>query len=70
MFDGTGAHWRWNGGTGDVEWRNYIRWVEGKNQFLFYTSPGCFNILPKRALNSDQLAELRDTLKQNVSVAK
>jgi len=70
LLDGTGAHWRWNGGTGDVEWRNYIRWVEGKNQFLFYTSPGCFNILPKRALNSDQLAELRDTLKQNVSVAK
>ena len=50
LLDSTGAHWRWNGGSSEVEWKNYIRSVEGKNQFLFYTSPACFNILPKRAL--------------------
>ena len=50
LLDSSGAHWRWNGGSSDVEWKNYIRSVEGKNQFLLYTSPACFNILPKRVL--------------------
>ncbi len=66
LLDATGAHWRWNGGTSDVEWRNYIKSVEGKNQFLFYTSPACFNILPKRALATEQLTEIRELLKQNI----
>ena len=47
-MDDAGVHWRWNGGSADVDWKNYIRTVEGKNLFLFYTSPACFNILPKR----------------------
>jgi hypothetical protein len=33
-LDHAGAHWRWNGGSSDVEWKNYIRMVEGRNQFL------------------------------------
>jgi hypothetical protein len=65
-LDASGAHWRWNGGSAEVEWRNYIRSVEGVNQILFYTSPSCFNILPKRALNPDQLVELRALLAQNI----
>jgi len=65
-LDGSGTHWRWNGGSSDIEWKNYIRSVEGKNQFLFYTSPACFNILPKRALAAEQLSELRGVLKQNI----
>ena len=69
-LDESGAHWKWNGGASDVEWKNYIRSVEGKNQILFYTSPACFNILPVRALNSDQLSELRALLAQNVSNRK
>lgn len=70
LLDASGAHWRWNGGTSDVEWRNYIQTAEGKNQFLFYTSPACFNILPKRALEPEQLNEIRELLKQNVSAPK
>jgi len=69
VLDSSGAHWRWNGGSADVEWRNYIRSVEGKNQILFYTSPACFNILPKRALAVEQLSELRELLKQNIQVS-
>lgn len=65
-LDSVGAHWKWNGGSADVEWRNYIRSVEGKNQILLYTSPTCFNILPKRAIPADQLSKLRELLKQNV----
>jgi YcxB-like protein len=70
ILDGAGAHWRWDGGSSDVEWRNYIRWVEGMNQILFYTSPACFNILPKRALTAEELLELRTLLQQNVQTCK
>jgi hypothetical protein len=65
-LDASGAHWRWNGGSSDVEWKNYIRSVEGKNQILFYTSPACFNILPKRTIGAEQLGELRSLLNQKV----
>jgi hypothetical protein len=69
-FDTDGVHWRWDGGSADVAWKNYIRWTEGNNQILFYTSPACFNIVPKRALDAAQLAELREMLKQNIQLAK
>ena len=69
-LDATGAHWRWNGGSGDVEWKNYIRSVEGPNHILFYTSPACFNIVPKRGLSAEQLANLRELLKQNIPSGK
>ena len=65
-LDSVGAHWKWSGGSADVEWPNYIRSAEGRNQILFYTSPTCFNILPKRAIPADQLSSLRELLKQNV----
>ena len=65
-LDASGAHWRWNGGTSNVEWKNYIRSIEGDNQILFYTSPACFNIIPKRALEGSRLDEIREILKQNV----
>ncbi len=70
VFDAAGTHWRWNGGSADVEWKNYIRWLEGKNQILFYTSPACFNILPKRAIAAEQLSELRSLLNQNIRPSK
>jgi hypothetical protein len=41
---------------------NYIRSVEGATQILFYTSPACFNILPKRALSPDQLTPMTDNI--------
>ncbi len=65
-----GVHWRWNGGSSDIEWKNYIRSVEGKNQILFYTSPACFNIIPKRAIATDQLNDLRELLNGNVQTLK
>jgi hypothetical protein len=59
LLDGTGVHWRWNGGSADIEWKNLIRFQETKNQFLLYTSPACFNIVPKRALTLDQMGAFR-----------
>lgn len=65
-----GASWKWSGGSSAIEWKNYIRFTEGRNHVLFYTSPACFNILPKRALNPDQLGELRALLEQNIRTEK
>lgn len=66
--DEAGVHWKWNGGSSDVEWKNYIRFVDGKKQILFYTSPACFNIVPKRALGAEELGSLRGLLEQHIRV--
>jgi hypothetical protein len=70
LLDAIGAHWRWNGGSSDIEWKNYIRYVEGNSQFLFYSSPACFNILPKRTLALGQLNDLRELLNQNIRIER
>lgn len=70
VMDESGAHWRWTGGSSDVDWKNYIRLAEGKNQILIYTSPACFNILPKRALAGEQLGEVRSLLSQKIQSRK
>ena len=70
VFDDIGAHWRWNGGSSDIEWKNYIRSVEGENQFLLYTSPACFNIIPKRAIGEARLNEIQGLLKQNIPAGR
>ncbi len=66
-LDHAGAHWSWNGGSSDIEWKNYVRMVEGNNQFLLYTSPACFNIIPKRALGPTQVDEVRSLLQSNIT---
>jgi len=66
LLDDTGVHWHWNGGSSDIAWKNYVRGLEGKTQFLLYTSPACFNIIPKRALTPEGLLELRALLKQYI----
>jgi hypothetical protein len=66
VLDATGAHWRWDGGSAEVEWKNYIQSLDSKGHFLLYTSPFCFNILPKRALTPDQVSEARALFAQNL----
>ncbi|HEX8814107.1 MAG TPA: YcxB family protein [Terriglobales bacterium] len=66
LLDAAGAHWRWNGGSSDIGWKNYIRTVEGKNHFLFYISPVNFIILPKRAFDEQQINELQSLLSQQI----
>jgi hypothetical protein len=43
-----GVTWKWDGGSADVEWKNFHRWQESKTQFILYASPMMFNMLPKR----------------------
>ena len=69
-LDDMGAHWKGTGGSSEVLWGNYIRFVEGKNHFLFYISPVFFNILPKRAIAAEQLDDVRALLSRHVQIAK
>lgn len=61
-----GVNWRWDGGSANIAWKNLIRSVEGKNLFLLYSSPACFNIIPKRALSAEQIIELRGLLADQI----
>jgi hypothetical protein len=62
-LDPAGIHWRWDSGSADIEWKNFIRALDSKNHVLFYSSPMSFNIVPKRALNEDQTVEFNALLK-------
>lgn len=66
VVDSTGVHWRWNGGSADIEWKNFIRRLECKTEFLLYTSPACFNMVPKRALTPEQQSEFTALLAQQI----
>jgi hypothetical protein len=66
LVDAVGVHWRWDGGSADVKWKNFIRGLESKTEILLYTSPLSFNIVPKRALTPGQLVEFRNLLVQNL----
>ena len=65
-LDDSGVHWRWEGGQADVQWTNFIRFLESKTVFLLYTSPACFNIVPKRALAPNETESLRGLLKEKL----
>ena len=65
-LDEHGIRSRWAGGSSDVEWKNYIRTVEGKDIVLLYFSPAYFNMIPKRAFTPEQWNELRELLKAKI----
>jgi len=67
-LDGSSIHWRWKGGQADVEWTNFIRFLESKNLFLLYTSPACFNIVPKRAFAPGETESFRGLLQEKLGV--
>jgi len=66
LLDATGVHVRWDGGSSDMEWKTFIRWLKCKSEVLLYSSPACFSMIPKRALDSAQLTELRAMLTHNI----
>jgi len=66
LFDSDEVKWQWDGGSSVVQWKTYIRWMESKNQILLCSSPVQCGIVPKRALNAEQLSELRTLLTQKV----
>lgn len=69
VVDAAGIHWQWNGGSADIEWKNFVRFQETKNQFLLYSSPVLFNVVPKRALTLDQVGAFRQLVTENLALA-
>lgn len=66
QVDAGGIQLRWSGGKSDFAWNNFIRYLEGGNHFLLYTSPAAFTAVPKRAFMPEQLSEFRTILARNV----
>jgi len=42
-----------------LAWSDYLKWAENAQIFLLYQAPRLFNILPKRALTPEQIADIR-----------
>jgi YcxB-like protein len=66
LVDSSGVRWQWNGGSANIEWKNFTQFQETKNQFMLYSSPVCFNIVPKRALTVDQMVDFRKLVAENL----
>jgi hypothetical protein len=66
LFDNDAVTWRWDGGLSTVEWKSYICWMETKDQILICSSPVQCGIVPKRALNAEELVKLRTMLTQKL----
>jgi hypothetical protein len=46
-------------GESRMVWSDYLKWRENEQVFLFYHGPRIFNILPKRVLTPEQIADVR-----------
>ena len=66
VADADGLHLAWNGGSANMSWTNQVRYLESKDQFPLYTSPTCFNIIPKRAMTPEQLSNFRTLLREHI----
>jgi hypothetical protein len=47
------------GVSNNLPWQDYVRWCEGSHQFLFFLSDYNYQILPKRVLSAEQIADIR-----------
>jgi hypothetical protein len=48
----TSGEWR-------LAWSDYLKWDENALIFILYQAPRLFNMLPKRALTPEQIADIR-----------
>lgn len=68
--EAAGVHWTWQGGETFIKWPMFVRWLETKTQFMVYTSPVAFHMVPKRVLSPEQTDEFRSLLRQNICTKK
>jgi len=66
MLSDKGVSSKWDGGASEVEWKTFLRWQECKTQFLLFTSPVMFNMIPKRVLTAEQICEVRKLLAEHI----
>jgi len=53
-------------GVTTVNWEGLEKWRESKSSFLLYVQPRLFFVVPKRVLDIDQVAALRELLRSRV----
>jgi YcxB-like protein len=53
-------------GSSQVSWKSFLRYAESEDTFLLYTSPVVFEIVPKRALQPEQVDELRRLMQAHI----
>ena len=61
-----GVVFRSQRGESTTRWEAFEKWRESKSSFLLYTQPRLFFVVPKRVLDIDQVAALRELLKSRV----
>jgi|SRR6516162_2160709 hypothetical protein len=66
IWDEAGVRWEWEGGSRASTWKDFLQWTESAKHFLLYGSPVSFEMVPKRAMTSDQEQELRRLLDSHV----
>ena len=48
-------------------WSAFEKWLESGKNFLMYTQPNLFFIVPKRALSEEQISAFRDLLRSRIA---
>jgi hypothetical protein len=59
-------HFRTSVGESRLTWQQFVGWLEVDRVFALFPSPLTFFPIPKRAMSSDQQAELRSILQKKV----
>ena len=54
----TGLRISSDSGEGHLAWSDFLKWREDARIFVFYQGPRLFNMLPKRVLTPEQIADL------------
>jgi hypothetical protein len=52
--------------SSQVGWSNFCRFIEDENSFLIYQNSQVFNLVPKRSLSAEQIAELRQRFEAKI----
>jgi len=65
--DDTGMHFQGRTFSSRIDWAHFSRLIEDQHSFLMFQSPNVFNIIPKRQLNEEQIAALRDYLTRHIA---
>jgi hypothetical protein len=65
--DDSGTRFVYATGDSNTQWSGYIRFLETRNLFLLYVSKVMFRPIPKRALSTGQVSELREMLEKKIA---
>jgi len=66
LIDDSGLHWKTEVANNDTLWTAYTGYRETKNLFLLYLGKRLFQVIPKRALSSNDLDSLRELLREKL----